>query len=853
MNSKKELIGPFIPIAFKINLAPYRIFRILRLEDEKLVVISTDEKKLQARVDVIPFKEENNQIVSYEFYPDSNKSCSFGEGNFIDDVKPYPDGLILMIKNADNAKALCHWKLEEQTPNTIDLDGVSCFAVNYKLSQAEPKIAVAYENSLKIIANANPQQVVYENKFESKIFSVALNYPNVFVVCQQSVKVINVDQDPSVNTKVLPIKCTPNSFVMISSPTKFLLYNGETVLQVLSADLSHNAQERFGQQPIHNYSLARFYLSTGITKNNKVTAFFYDFQQAMFVTVMEEIVGATSAGKYSFIATENDIFYLYNISTCLKLAIPGSKDSALKLLPQNPVNSANTEILPDKTTAAKVALVEFLYYYQQNKLGKSEYVYRSLALSLLLLKQYQTCIIDVLMVFGCFHFNEVCEDYTSTGQKDSDPESLKLLLNTLKDIKTFPDNTTEVNIKTAILEIISLLRDTTELNNFLKEDPNVDQVTIKQFASTLDDKTVKFILFAHYNEKEAAMETFNEIPNPSNDLLDLVVRLMKNNASDWQFIEEYGNSFIQKYTIRGIEILTDPKIDYSKALNYVQSNFKDIETLFLLGAVHHPHAVAKRQVVNQLSDKLCNSLIEISKPDFDKNEVSYLKCVINNKDSASVQDMKEEITAYLQDLVSSFPNELDTETLLKHIKEFSPSLQISIYLSANEFKEALDIIWESNNGDPDKAAISCRNCSNPPKAFELLIQKMKDQLEPSKFLPELTKLLSNNIDIIDVSYALGFLNNDASLDTTLSFVEQLYRSLLTSRRDAEFERANSEAEAFEAKYRRIRAQSGYVDLDSDQKCSKCDKPLGFSYVGRSPTGLLYHLNCLPDDGKPKNQ
>ena len=863
MNSKKETLGPFIPIPFKLlNIGPYKIFRVLRLSDDKLAVISTDDKQLQARVDVVTFKEENGQIISYEFSPETSSSCSFGEGNFIDDAKPYPDGLILLIRNEEGAKALCHWKLGEQLPNTIDLNGVSCFSVNYTTNTVDPKIAVASGKELNVIVNADPEQVVYHNTLEEEIYSIALNDPYVFVVCPNSLKLINIQPDGQV--KSLKMKCTQNSYCLVSSFSKFLLFNGQTVLQVV-ADLSHDAQETFDQPPQRNYKLATYYLSTGIVKDNRVTAYIYDFKHQMFVTTLENIVAATCAGKYNFIATEHDLYYLYNISQAVELIKGGTPLKAFQYLPkQNPENSllAIDSSLPQEklTSAAYVAIFEYLYFYQQKK---NEYIYRSKALNLLSLPQYQTCLIDALMVFGCFHFYsfendgeqniiyEIGVDYTSTGLKDSSKESIVALLEVLKRTHTNSGSKAEIYVETAKMEAMALLGNINEIKEFLKSDPKVDSMTIKQFASTLDDKVMRFIIYAIYNDKENAMLTFREISNPSNDVLEYVVQLMKHNAGDWQFIEEYGISFINADPIRGIEILTDPKIDYSKALNYVQSNFTNLETLFLLGAVHHPHAVAKRQVINQLSDKLCNSLIEISKPDFDINEVSYLKCVIKNGESTPVKDMKEEIASYLQDLVSSFPNELDTETLIKHIQEFSAPLQISIYLSASKYKEALDIIWESNNGDPDKAALSCRECSNPVKAFELLIQKMKDQLEDSKFLPELTKLLSKNIDIIDVSYALGFLDSDASLDTTLTFVEQLYRSLLTSRRDAEFDKANSEAEAFEAKYRRYRAQSGYVDLDNEKKCHGCGKPLGFSYVVRTPTGLLYHLNCLPESEKPK--
>ncbi|EAY03858.1 hypothetical protein TVAG_063710 [Trichomonas vaginalis G3] len=834
--------------------------------DQKLVVVRELED-YKARFSFYELGNLNGVVTATK--DGDALDISFGD-YYIKEIKSYNDSLILYLKSTDSAP-LCKWKPGVDSPLYFTYD-CDFYALNQYSLEMNQSIIYTKKNILTFIPDYSNIDDKKEIEFEEDILSVSLNYPSALVVLKNAIVKINLNQpddrikmsNPCENLHNQTNHPSPTS--ICASRTSYIFFT-ENMASYINQNLDARVNKiNFDNVPFNNTKVPKGYFSTTDTSQ-----YIYDFANEPFklpgIGLHSTTAMKIDARDYTFFANDKHVYQLFDVY------------EAFDLLSRNQMKDLSKK-LPDAEAATICAFFQVAWNNTIQKTIQNTvqitYPFRDMALKLFDYPEFRRYILDILTLFSQLHFyvhkkeydeeeEEIGEEiveyeprYFEESQLDSSPQSLQSLLAALKqhypkELKNTVSKEEYEEIariqeifQTATLEILILQKKTPEISQLIKSKNNYNKDIIIKFMDTIPDHSTRLIVYSLLGEAKLAMKSFALTTDRSTEVIDIVIGLLKANSGDWEFIKEHADSFIKADPIRGMEILTDPRVDMNKATAYVTENFPALQQLFLLGTVHNSSLVGRSTIIAKLANDLCTALSSLHKPDFDYSTVSYLKCVIRSPNGhPPIEDIERELSDYLQNLVSTEFNELDKTKLLNSVADFtSSSLKISIFLAADKYKEALDIIWANNNGDPEKAALSCRDCSNPPKAFELLIEKVKAELSQEEFLSELTKLLTKNIDIIDISYALGSLNTNASLDTTLMFVEQLYRSLIATKRDAEIEAAHAEAEQFEAQYRLLRAQAVKIAVNEDVDCEGCGKKLGYSTFERTPTGALYHRQCI---------
>lgn len=857
-----------VPLEIERNKEPNvnKIQSIAQYSNKLVIVYELEDK----RVRFCFFKLTNSSGVVKAEKDGNFTDIGFGDFN-CQEVKAFHDSLILYLRDVnDSVGSLCIWPTPGVGSPMAVVEDCDRYALNN--SRDKPQ-SLVYTKGTVIYYVENPFDA--ENKkeidLEEDILSISLNYPKALVILQKSICILDIE-DPS-NRISMAIQLDnrdystrrPSPTSISASNTNFNFYIQNSASQ-FSHNMSSNLKKvEFDSIPYTNTKIARLAVYFSTTEKY---SYFYDFVNQPFVTPSLDLQSSVAIKvenkDITFFANEKSVYQLFDVHDSFDFL---TRDQTKDLISK----------LPSLDVATVCSFFQVAWNFTER--NENSYPYRNQALKLLAYPEFRRHVLDILTIFSKLHFyvekenqNEEEEEtseqskvyveyepkYFAESQRDHSESSLVAVLNALrqhcpKEVKNTgnPKDVAEMQkitevFTTAILEILILEKKTAEISTLIKSKSGFDKETIIRFMDTIPDHSTRLIVYSLLGEAKLAMQSFALTTDRSTEVIDIVIGLLKANSGNWDFIKDHADPFIKYDPIRGMEILTDPRVDMNKATAYVTENFPDYKKLFLIGAVHNPSLVARETIIRNLADDFSASLVSLHKPNFDHSTVSYLKCVLRSPNGhPPIEDLEHELSDYLQNLVSNFFNELDKAKLLSNVANFtSSSLKISIFLIADKYKEALDIIWENNGGNPEKAAQSCRDCSNPPKAFELLIEKMKASLSQDEFLKELTKLLTKNIDIIDVSYALGSLDKQASLDTTLKFVEQLYRSLIATKRDAEIEAAHAQAEQFEAQYMLLRAQADMIEINEDTVCDACGKKLGNTYFERTPTGNLYHISCI---------
>ena len=240
---------------------------------------------------------------------------------------------------------------------------------------------------------------------------------------------------------------------------------------------------------------------------------------------------------------------------------------------------------------------------------------------------------------------------------------------------------------------------------------------------------------------------------------------------------------------------------------------------------------------------ICQLLLRLSSPTFNRESVSFCTCMINNPD-ASIQEIQEELGTNVITILRNYT--VDTTQLLSFVNQINiVKVQVEIYRAAGKVDEALSIIWgKGENADIQNCVQFCKESPDPSAAFERLLILMDDSLPSDKKTTIIMNLLSENMSEINISSAFSYISSDQPISKVIPFLENSYRSLVAMRKDAELDASFAAANEFETHYQAIKLESQCFQLRNSTVCSFCQKPLGYQYVQRAPNGMTYHYKCI---------
>ena len=757
---------------------------------------------------------DGRKIHSFPLSIDKNCNISMGQHNSlivkvndyeISEIRSFPpDHLLVHIKSNSGVPGPL-LALPSNGPPIRVVDSTDCFAVNSSSQRKINSIAIISEKRL-IIKEYDGQKFIqiFSREFPEPPLAVGLSYPNVALICPTKSIVLNILNDGMTEIKNFGVD---HPYILWRDSHTFISYSGisGTVVDLnLNADLAPATFENICTDHTRCGSI--------IASMSENSVNLYDFKHHKGVIKMNNCKALTTFDSSILLATDKDIFILKDMTEAFEHVSAGSIDVAL--------NS-----IPSKSLDVISSLFEMIWNNGKQKE----------ALLLLKLKEFEDGFIDVLSIFDFLVFSPPLPKtgrLLSTKHTKDKGISLKLA-EILNDIRSRISDETKILIDTAIIEIYSFFECNKEVCDYFDIHPIYSDESLKEFFK--NGTGVPYAMYmSNLGKPNEALQALKE-----NSSIEFAARIISKFAGDWNFVQEQMPWLFEKSPEQACVVLSNDLIDISKSRSYILNNYPQYYLRFLMSALTHKDIISRKSFVNDLVTGLIKLLVTVRQPNFKREDAAFLSCMIKDK-NCSLDQIEKDASDELINILRSFRDDIDIQALMPNVSQINIyRVQVEIYTAAGCLNEALQIVWSSGL---DECIKFCRDYENPQQAFSCLFKLIHEKSDHQ--IHDLERIITDNIEIIDVAEALNTIDDEEDLENVVGFISETYRKITTERRSKEISAAFAESRAKEAEYDRVVLESGHVSLDGEEVCAGCNKLLGSQYFVRTPNGLLYHPKCL---------